>query len=218
MANRPAGMVRAGWDVVVCCASGPSFDVAQAEHIAAARAAGSCRVIAVNDNWRRVPSADVLYACDGRWWIEHAQAISDSGFAGERWTQDEPSAKRYGMNRVRHVRRPGLTKTEGTVHGGGNSGYQAINLAFLFGARRIVLVGYDMQATGGSPHWFGAHASPALNRPLPFAHWLGQFADLARDLAAAKVDVVNASAATALRVFRREPLERALPIRESAAA
>lgn len=211
-------MIRAGWEVVVCCASGPSFDEAQARHVAAVRAAGACRVIVVNDNWRRVPSADALYAADGRWWHHHAAAIAEAGFSGERWTQDEPAAKRWGLNRVRHVRRPGLTATEGTIHGGGNGGYQAINLAYLFGARRIVLVGYDMQATGGSPHWFGVHPTQELNRALPFAHWLGQFGDLARDLSRMRVEVVNATAATALHVFRREPLERALPLPAGPAA
>ena len=32
---------------------------------------GKARVIAVNDAWRLAPWADILYACDGRWWRHH---------------------------------------------------------------------------------------------------------------------------------------------------
>ncbi len=208
--SAPPGLVRPGWEVVVCCASGPSFSEQQAACVAVARANDRCRVIVANDNWRRVQAADVLYACDGRWWGAHFADIALSGFSGELWTQDTPAAKRFGLKLIRHVRRPGLTKTANTVHGGGNSGYQAINLAYLFGARRIILVGYDMQPTGGTLHWFGRHAHKELDRNLPFSHWIGQFGDLARDLKAEGVDVVNATTETALRCFRREPLERAL--------
>lgn len=207
---RPASWIRAGWETVVCCASGPSFSEQQAAVVAVARAREACRVVVVNDNWRRVPSADVLYACDGRWWIANYADVALSAFGGELWTQDKPAAQRFSLCHVKHLRRPGLTKTAGTVHGGGNSGYQAINLAYLLGAHRIILVGYDMQPTGGQLHWFGRHTKPELDRQPPFTHWIGQFADLARDMEREGVDVINASPETALRQFRREPLERAL--------
>lgn len=208
----PSGCVRPDWTVrpAVVVASGPSFNDAQAAEIGAARAADRVRVIAVNDNWRRVPAADLVYACDGRWVRHNRPAIVAAGFAGEQWTQDEGAARAFGLCRVRHVRRPGLTRTACTVHGGGNSGYQAINLAYLFGARRIVLVGFDMQPTGGELHWFGRHPTPEMDRRMPFAHWLGQFADLARDLAAEGVDTINATRETALRCFRRATFAEAI--------
>lgn len=206
----PAGLVRPGWETVIVAASGPSFDEAQAAEIGALRAAGRARVLVVNDTYRRVPAADLLYACDGRWWRHNVEAVRASGFAGELWTQDDGAARAYGLTRVRHLRRPGLTRTAGTVHGGGNSGYQAINLAYLLGARRLVLVGFDMQPTGGALHWFGRHPVPELDRRLPFAHWIGQFGDLARDLAREGVDVVNATRETALTQFRRATLAAAL--------
>lgn len=202
----PDGLVRPDWGTVIVAASGPSFDEAQAAEIGALRAAGRVRVVVVNDNWRRVPAADLLYACDGRWWTHNLPAVRDAGFAGELWTQDEAAARKYGLCRVRHTARPGLTRTACTVHGGGNSGYQAINLAYLLGARRIVLVGFDMQPTGGLAHWFGRHPAPDLDRRLPFSTWIPRFRDLARDLAAERVDVVNASRETALHYFRRATL------------
>lgn len=206
---RPSGLVRPGWEVVVVCASGPSFDEAQAAEVVEARERRCARVIVVNDNWQRVPNADLLYAHDGRWYRVHIDALR-AGFGGELWTQDTPAARKYGLTAIAQKLKPGLTKTSHTIHGGGNSGYGAINLAYLFGARRIVLVGFDMQRTGGRAHWFGDHAHPDLKRGSPFAEWIGRFGDLARDLAAERVDCVNASRETALNCFRRLDLDVAL--------
>lgn len=200
---------REGWRVVVCCASGPSFSEAQATTISEARARGACRVIAVNDNYRRVRNADVLYACDGRWWRVHHAAVEASGFAGERWTQDAIAAEQYGLRHVALLNRPGLTTSPELIHGGGNSGYQAINLAYLFGARTIVLVGYDMQRTDGIAHWFGEHEKP-LGQVHPYARWIERMGPLAQDLERAGVDVVNCTTTTALHCFRRASLDEVL--------
>jgi hypothetical protein len=96
------------------------------------------------------------------------------------------------------------------IHFGGNSGYQAVNLAFLRGARRIVLLGYDMGAgEDGASHWHGDHPG-GLNRSLPFHVWREAFPQLAADLATEGVRVINASRRTALGCFERMTLEGAL--------
>lgn len=92
------------------------------------------------------------------------------------------------------------------IHEGGNSGYQAINLAFHAGVRRIVLLGYDMQRTGGRSHWFGDHPG-RLNVASPYERWVRDFASIAADLEAEGVEVINASRETALECFRRAPIE-----------
>ena len=92
------------WPVVVCAASGPSFSESQAQRIIAARAADKCRVIVVNDSYRRISTADVLYACDATWWDVHLAAVQASGFAGELWTQDKRAAPGYAGNRPLRLR------------------------------------------------------------------------------------------------------------------
>ncbi|HCZ48509.1 MAG TPA: hypothetical protein DCZ11_05850, partial [Gammaproteobacteria bacterium] len=57
---------------------------------------------------------------------------------------------------------PGLSASPLRIHQGGNSGYQALNLAVLLGAERVILLGYDMH--GG--HWHGRHGG-RLNNPEP---------------------------------------------------
>lgn len=93
------------------------------------------------------------------------------------------------------------------IHTGGNSGFQAINLAFLFGARRIVLLGFDMSDEAGI-HWHGAHLN-GLHNPNRdnFKRWRKALGELAVDLELEGVEVVNASRETALECFKRTRIE-----------
>ena len=87
---------------------------------------------------------------------------------------------------------------------GGNSGYQAVNLAYLLGAKRIGLIGFDMRG-GEFQHFHGDHGG-GLNNPTPslFAEWIPRFNDLHRLLAAEGVELINYSRESALTVPRGE--------------
>lgn len=192
-------------------ASGPSLT---AEDASAAR--GRARIIAVNDSWRLAPFADLLYAADAPWW-DHENGAKHRGFAGEKWTQDQRSgsdaqfkaAARWGLTLVHSENRAGLSFAPELVHQGGNSAFQALNLALLFGARRILLLGFDMQATGGRAHFFGNHP-PGLDHQQPFGMWRAAFAAAAPQLAEAGIEVINCSHETALTCFPCRPIEEAL--------
>lgn len=153
------------------------------------------------------PWADVLYACDGEWWKVHIEEARRS-FPGELWTQDIDAASRHRLFRVSGESRPGLGKNA-LVHFGENSGYQAINIAYLFGAAKIVLLGFDMQMTGGQSHWHGDHP-PSLNRNSPLKQFAKNFKALSVDLAEEGVEVINATRETALDCFPKMNLEDVL--------
>ena len=114
------------------------------------------------------------------------------------------------MNYIAHdARGVGLCRNPGKVNTGGNSGYQAINLAFHWGIRRMILLGYDMQHTGGKRHWHPNYPA-GMDNATPVHAWRERFKPLARDLARAGVEVVNATRQTALTAFPRVELEAAL--------
>lgn len=200
-ASKPSGILPStfdrGWTHCICVASGPSLSHAQVDLIAAARPAW--RVFVVNTTWERLPDADVLYASDQSWWETHLPAVR-ARFRGECWTQSRFIAHRDHLHHVRCVGKPGLSRSPGLVHSGHNSGYQAINLAYLLGARHILLAGYDMQRTRGMSHWHGDHPG-ILNRGLNTSLWLENFALLAPELVQAGVTVVNCTIETALNSF-----------------
>lgn len=176
-----------------------------------ARAADAVRVVAVNDAHRLIPSADVLYACDARWWDAHEGAPA---FAGDRWTQDAnrgvEAGERWGLNVVRSERTDRPLLDGDTIGQGFNSGFQAVNLAALMGATRIVLVGFDMGlGPDGESHFFGDHPGK-LNVLSPYAMFIGAFNAAAPCYAEAGVAVLNASRRSALTCFPTVSLERAL--------
>jgi hypothetical protein len=161
------------------------------------------RVVAVNDAYKLFPFADVLYACDAKWWDVHKGC---PGFLGERWSSHEKGGSndkreagaKYGLKLV--AGRSGETfRTDGAIAYGSNSGFQAVNLAILFGASRIVLVGFDMREVGGRRHFFGEHPRP-LRSGGCFQSWAAKFASAAKCLPAG-VQVVNATPGSAVKAF-----------------
>jgi hypothetical protein len=109
------------------------------------------------------------------------------------------------------VRRVGRWKDHTTLSSiqtavcGYDTGTSAINLAYLFGASEVVLLGYDMR--GG--RWFNgeiAHPMPMI----PQSHFDGHMAPLpklAKDCEKKGLRVVNCSPISAVTCFEKQPLE-----------
>ena len=93
---------------------------------------------------------------------------------------------------------------------GGNGGYQAINFAALAGARRIVLLGFDMKYQAGRANWHKDHKiKSAPERRV--VQWRPRFRELAGELIKDQVQVINASDETALDAFPRRHIAEVLP-------
>jgi hypothetical protein len=161
--------------------------------------------IVINDSYRIAPFADVLYACDGSWWDVHYPRVKED-YSGELWTQDKNIANKYNINYVKSANKAGLG-VDNIIHQGANSGYQCINLAYLWGAKRIVVIGLDCSADpSGKTHWFGLH-QVGLSNSHPFSRWISSFNVLATDLKKHNIEVINASRRTSLTCFDRRALE-----------
>jgi hypothetical protein len=139
-----------------------------------------------------------------------------ANFRGRRWTHlqleardadQDAAARKHGLELAYGRHGDGLGDPH--MHFGDNSGYQAINLAYLWGAGRIILLGYDMQHTGGKSHFFGDHPKD-LQVGSDYVDWCHKFAKLAADLAARGVEVINCSRATALDCFPRATIDEVL--------
>lgn len=203
------GPYHKGWGTIVVAASGPSFTEEQAALVELARDAGACHVLAVGRTGPELlPNADALYYSDAGAWKQYANEFRRKCPRAELWTHDKPSAKEFGLHHIPRSNYIGLSKDLGKITVGSNSGYQAIGLAYLFGAQCLILVGFDMQrGPNGEAHHFGTHAGK-LSDPSAesLKGWCLNFVALARDLEAKGVDVVNCTERTALTCFRRVPL------------
>lgn len=185
---------------VVCIAGGPSLTAEDVEYCR-----GKAKVIAINDAYKLAPWADVLYACDKRWWDWHRGVTS---FTGLKYALQRPALKWPGVQVLQNTGIHGLELKPNGVRNGKNSGYQAINVAVHLGAKRIVLLGYDMQIKlGGPSHWFGDH--PLGGQP-PVGSFRGMFAGLVKPLGELGIEVINCSRETALECFPVKALEQVL--------
>ena len=141
--------------VIVCIGGGPSLTLADTSHVGRSRV----RAVAINDAYRLLPGADVLYACDAKWWQWHDGVPEFHG----RCYALESGASRWGVSILQQAGERGLEDWPGGLRTGRNSGYQAINLAYHLGASRIALLGYDCRHIRGKKHFFGNHTGKNMN-------------------------------------------------------
>lgn len=191
---------------VVILASGPSLSDAQVERVRQAHAEGRCKVVVVNTTYERAPWAELLYACDAKWWSRYRP-----DFAGLKVSQDTVEDI-PNVVRAPSVDEPGLSLDPLRIHQGANSGFQALNLAVLLGGRLIVLLGFDMKpGAGGKRHWHGDHPEGLSNPDAGnFARWRDAFAEAVPDLVRAGVEVVNCTPGSALACLPFADLEGVL--------
>lgn len=192
-------------ETVVCLATGPSLTQADVDYVR-----GKAKVIAINDAYRLAPWADALYACDAKWWGWH-KGVPE--FTGPKWSMDgspwnNTRATYPDIQRLRNSGPDGLEHHPGALKNGRNSGYQAINLAVHYGAAKIVLLGYDMQPSGGKSHFFGEHPN---RQQSPYAQFRLRFTGLVKPLAKLQIAILNCTRRTALNCFPKAALEDVFP-------
>lgn len=205
--------IEARWKGEPCIVvgSGPSLTVPVVHKIRMARWLSGWNVIVVNDAYRLLPRADVLYASDFGWWVVHEGAKS---FEGEKWSSHSHTsafcddkrefAGKYGLNLVQAFPGKDFSRSQNGISYGetAHSGFQAVNLALLFGASLVVLCGFDY---GGS-HFFGDHPE-TLRQPTD-----EQYLELARafDTVTTDIEILNATPSSALKRFPMVDLDEAL--------
>lgn len=226
-------VVERAWEgaTVVCIAGGPSLTHAQLQIIADARAAGRCKAIAINDAYLVAPWADICYFADARWWEWHTKGIAKAwpwvrfseqevrqafaAFAGQKVTIGDTGmmvadADVFMLhNQSSEVcSELGLSETPNALRTGSNSGYQAVNLALLAGAKRVALVAYDMRYAGRKTHSHDGH--PIKQPEGSYLQFARNFASMVPQLGKLGVEVLNCTPDSAIDAFKREALARVL--------
>lgn len=210
----------------VCIASGPSLTLEQVNAVKAWRERDGCRVIVINDNYLIAPWADALYFADVRWWEHHRDKPFFRDFPGRKISIENGAGRFCGDCTVmKNLSLDGgtmgrLSKDPTGIYTGQNSGYQAINVAVLYGCTRIVLLGYDMRArevpitepgkSGVRPmnHWFGEHPWPS--DPGSYRFFLEEFARMAVTAKMAGLEILNATPGSALTLFPMVTLDEVI--------
>lgn len=198
------------WDEVYVVGGGPSCREFDFDRLRGRT------VIAVNDVVWRLPWSAAVFSLDRPWIQRNLPKLHQ--FAGEKYlaisedrvdlTAEAPQGTTF-LLRQRSIR--GLSCDPRIVHlGGGNSGFGAFNLAFLKGARRIVLLGLDY--TQVDEYWYGGDCRRGRSSQM-YADWAREYAWTTCQLRQRGVRVWNASPISLIKVFPHVglgalPLER----------
>jgi len=190
----------------VVLASGPSLTDEQVDWVTPS----SARTIAVNSTvFKLLAEPDITYAGDFLWHKVNVQKVKEKDPHADIWTCDRTAAERYQLNWVKGVNALGLGRGP-HIHTNGNSLAQAVNLAYLFGCRRILLLGADMKlGPKGEKHWHPDHPSP-LMQGMCFGDWIYKFNHLAVDLKKESCEVINCTPGSALTCFPMSTIEKEL--------
>jgi hypothetical protein len=180
-----------------CIATGPSLTRADVEYCIGR----GWRLATVNCGYQIAPEAEILNAFDESFWKEHYHAVrkamphatlyTGNGWLKNRYKYLTPFTARMGT---------GWSNTPNMAYTNGLSGYQLLQIAGWQKPDRLIMLGYDMQHTGGRKHCHPDHKGkncPSLAEQIPgfaMAH-------------AAPFPIFNATRETALTCFERVALE-----------
>lgn len=180
----------------VCIANGSSLTKEDVEYCK-----GKADVYAIKEARHLAPWANYLYAADHDWWDLY-NGCPD--FEGQRWTLNQDTAKKYGINYIPYDGQLVWGKN-GIIATGGNSGFQAVNLAEHHGYERVILLGYDMGFTHNKHWWTGQYKRDT--RPSNYKNWIERF-EKAKPFM--KIEVINCTRQTALDCFEKADLRDVL--------
>lgn len=208
--------------------TGPSLTMRQVE---VARAKGFT-LIGCNRVFLDVPDLDHLYGCNWEFWKTYASTMVACQLSAECWTSAaEAQTHAPWVRYLEPVDAGGLSprperplNDHAVIHHGHSTGFQALQLAWLLGFERIVLLGYDMQYApdydgkrghiGSTPrHYFGEY-------PRELQHWPSKsvengkhvelvrlYGTVAEDASKLGVQIINATPTSALDCFPRVAIE-----------
>jgi hypothetical protein len=185
-------------------ATGPSLTEEVVEYVREHK--GDHIVFGCNDVYKICDFMDVHYACDTRWWAFNGEEFRKLFPTQESWTQCQKSAEKFGLNFTKGKHDTGLSINPDLIHFGSNSGYQQLNIAFLMGCNKFILLGYNMQHTQGKSHFFGDHQG-GMNNNSPYKSFLQKYGTIQEPI---KKLIVNCTTESALQTFRKSTLEEEL--------
>lgn len=213
--SRYSEVIRAWQDTTaVLIGCGPSLTQDQVAQVQLAHQAAKVHCVVINDGYLLAPWGDVLYAADPKWWHWHKDKAELQAFAGERCSIECSGAEVVEpvhalRNRDHPYQGSGLSMDSQMLVTGRHSGFQALNLAILAGAKTILLLGYDGQpAADGKSHFHAGHPKPTPM--LAYEEYRRAFSVAESPILAAGVKVINCSPGSAIDSFPKMNLEEAL--------
>jgi len=168
-------------------------------------------VIGVNNAYQLGTWIDALFFGDCGWYLVHRFPLAKWPNLKVTCCKRFEKKNKQGREGIKYLakdtsHRWGISPHPTRVSWNSNSGSSAINLAAHFGARRIILLGFDM-SVDGSTHWHRGHGNKA---GPPFARHLKGFPQIAADAKERGIEILNASPVSAIQHFQVVSLKEAI--------
>lgn len=128
------------------------------------------RLFGCNNAWKAL-DLDVFLACNYQY-FDHYWTRGLSDIRADKWTWNAETAQKYGINHIKGRWQDGLSTDPEYIAYHHGAGPQIVNIAYHYGVKKMLLVGWDMRFPGkisnneyeGSRHFFGED-------PLTAKHW-----------------------------------------------
>ena len=218
-------------EVAIVAGTGPSLTPEVIETCNAARADGKARIFTAN-RAHEVLDTDVIHACNWEFYDTYGDRLKDKDC--DKWTS-HPSLKDSRPDWLLWIEgrwEPGLSKDPNYIHYHHGSGPQLVNIAYLYGCHRLILVGWDMRYPGkldnsnknyaGPRHFFADPGYPPGEDVLTVTHWSktddsGKKFGLIREMetihpADYGIEIINATPGSAMECFPMADLESCLEL------
>jgi hypothetical protein len=171
------------------------------------------RVLAVKEAIWDLPFAECVFSLDRPWINRQADLLRALAVPKVFAVEPEygPCAEIEGALYIMRSRFAGFSDDPAVIQSGGNSGFGAVNYAYLKKAKRIALFGFDYTDKGGEHycperyHWY----APGQNARY-WHNWGDNFIDCKAQLKAAGIAVMNASPISTVVAFEKCSIEDGL--------
>lgn len=172
--------------------------------------AGRARIFAANRAFELF-DADVLHGCNYQFWDHYWPTLA--ALPCDKWTtRPELRGKYPGLDYIEERWADGLSTDPSYVHAHHGTGPQLVNLAYLYGCTRLLLVGWDMRFHGKVDRYTYTGKRRYLGEDvLTQNHWPntgpnGELEGLIREMAtinpaAYDIEIINCTPGSAMKCF-----------------
>lgn len=166
-------------------------------------------VVAINSAFLIGDWIDIVFFGDKGWFFGNRKQLAK--FPGLKVTcHHAVDASKYKGDHVKYLakdntKRKGLTRNPHKVCWNLNSGMAALSMIANMGARRIILLGFDMKlSSSGRQHFHGEYNRRVVKaRKLPFERHMACLPHIVDDARKRRITIINASPDSAITVFTK---------------
>jgi hypothetical protein len=171
-------------------------------------------VLGVNQAYKLGDWVDVNYSGDYRWYtwnrkeLKKYKGLSITSYPTNNINKDIINVGRLSIDGISN-------KNNNSICWNGNSGASAINVAYWLGAKRIILLGFDMKRQGQKFNWHNDYPTiPGRKKnsrlKSPYRQFLKCWEQIKKDADKLGIQILNATPSGNLNIFPRVRLEETL--------